>query len=181
MTRNVNISVFCQSGRLRGKRAVCRSVIMKISSDILTESVLRPKGIAPTLTNSSCVEFNPRFKLEPSRFVLFLSPSCQTQAPFVISHGISFPPPSFCRSTAYLWPACSHCDKDCFYEASYAAWCNILHIFSAHCLIPAFSSQRAAVLAVIYYSQLHLLSPFGSHFLIKTFKNTGPPAGLVPR
>lgn len=33
-------------------------------------------------------------------------------------------------------------------------------------------SQWAVILGVIYNSQLHLLLPFASHFLIKTFKKT---------
>lgn len=39
-------------------------------------------------------------------------------------------------------------------------------------------SQWAVVLGAIYNSQLHLLSPFASHFLIKTFRNTSPQAQI---
>lgn len=106
-------------------------MIMKIRSDILTESVPHTclRGIALALIHH---EFNPRFTYQ---CVLFLSPSYQRHNSF-ISSGFFFPwfcLRDFCRSAPYLWSACFHCDKIAFMKPRIRHGV-IFCIFSTHCL-----------------------------------------------
>lgn len=109
-------------------------MIMWISSDILTESVPQTclKGIALALIHH---EFTPRFT---NQFVLFLSPSCQTLASFVISDVIFFFVLTVSAEALRISGLHAPIVIKIAFMKLHMRRSVIFCIFSAHCLMPSF-------------------------------------------